>query len=197
MPLLDLIKKRRSIYNINNKIPLSKKDVSNLIKNIIRHCPTAFNSQSSRIVILYGKSHKKFWDILKDKLRDIIAPDNFIKTSQKIDSFIAAYATILFFEDEITISGLQEKYPLYKENFNIWAEQSNGMLQFAIWTALAEQNIGASLQHYNPLIDEEVIKTWKLPKSWRLIAQMPIGGITTPAEKKDFISITEQIRIFD
>ena len=171
MPLLDLIKKRRSIYNINNKIPLSKKDVSNLIKNIIRHCPTAFNSQSSRIVILYGKSHRKFWDILKNKLRNIIASDNFIKTSQKIDSFIAAYATILFFEDAITISGLQEKYPLYKENFNIWAEQSNGMLQFAIWTALAEQNIGASLQHYNPLIDEDVIKTWNLPKSWRLIAQ--------------------------
>ena len=29
-----------------------------------------------------------------------------------------------------------------------------GMLQLAVWTALAEKGLGASLQHYNPLIDD-------------------------------------------
>ena len=29
--------------------------------------------------------------------------------------------------------------------------------QFAVWNVLAEQGIGASLQHYNPIIDEKLM----------------------------------------
>ena len=41
------------------------------------------------------------------------------------------------------------------------------------------RRIGASLQHYNPLIDNEVREHWGLPGQWQLIAQMPFG---IPAE---------------
>ncbi len=47
------------------------------------------------------------------------------------------------------------------------------MAQFAVWTALAEHKVGASLQHYNPLVDAQTHKTWNLPESWKLRAQMP------------------------
>lgn len=43
---------------------------------------------------------------------------------------------------------------------------------------LEDTGLGASLQHYNPLIDDEVRKRWSLPREWKLIAQMPFG---TPA----------------
>ncbi|WP_235899137.1 hypothetical protein [Suipraeoptans intestinalis] len=36
--------------------------------------------------------------------------------------------------------------------------------------------IGASLQHYNPVIDDMVRERYKLPKTYRLVAQMPFGG---------------------
>jgi predicted oxidoreductase (fatty acid repression mutant protein) len=49
------------------------------------------------------------------------------------------------------------------------------MLQFALWTALEDMGFGASLQHYNPLIDKAVSERWLIGKSWRLIAQMPFG----------------------
>lgn len=49
------------------------------------------------------------------------------------------------------------------------------MLQLTVWTALAEQGIGASLQHYNPLIDVAVTRVFSVQESWRLAAQMPFG----------------------
>ena len=51
------------------------------------------------------------------------------------------------------------------------------MLQFMIWSALAEKNIGASLQHYNPLIDNIIKKEFKINPEWKFVAQMPFGGI--------------------
>jgi hypothetical protein len=55
----------------------------------------------------------------------------------------------LFFEDSDTIYKMQKQYPTYKDNFTIWAAQANGMLQFAIWTALEDLGLGVNIQHYN------------------------------------------------
>ena len=44
--------------------------------------------------------------------------------------------------------------PSYADNFANWAVQTNAMHQYAIWTALSSKGIGASLQHYNPLVDQ-------------------------------------------
>ena len=38
-------------------------------------------------------------------------------------------------------------------------------------------NIGASLQHYNPLIDNIIKKEFQINKDWKFIAQMPFGEI--------------------
>ena len=56
--------------------------------------------------------------------------------------------------------------------------------------------MGASLQHYNPLIDDEVKKTFNLPLEWRLVAQMPFGSITKPAGEKSFLPIEERVRVY-
>jgi predicted oxidoreductase (fatty acid repression mutant protein) len=57
-----------------------------------------------------------------------------------------------------------------------------------VWTALAEAGIGASLQHYAPLIDAEVARTWDVPLSWKLRAQMPFGSNEAPFPDKTFIA---------
>ncbi|MEI2470754.1 nitroreductase, partial [Peribacillus frigoritolerans] len=61
------------------------------------------------------------------------------------------------------------------------------MLQYAIWMTLTAEGIGASLQHYNPIIDEEVIKTWDLPGKWSLIAQMPFGEPNEQPGEKTYL----------
>lgn len=70
------------------------------------------------------------------------------------------------------------------------------MAQLALWTQFADLNLGASLQHYNPIIDEMIIKTWQIPRSWKLIAQMPVGSILQPAEERTYLPIADRVLIY-
>jgi predicted oxidoreductase (fatty acid repression mutant protein) len=58
------------------------------------------------------------------------------------------------------------------------------------------EGLGASLQHYNPIIDEAVKKQWNLPADWELIAQMPFGKPTAAAGEKQFLPLEDRVKIF-
>lgn len=193
---LQLAEKRRSIYALGQEKVLTEDEVISLVQNMVKQCPTAFNSQSGRVVVLFGEQNQRLWNMVKDCLREKVSAEAFAKTEEKINSFAAGFATVLYFIDDEVTKDLQKKYPLYAENFPIWAEQANGMLQYMVWTALAEQNVGASLQHYNPLIDEKLREIWNLPKSWRLRAQMPMGSIETAAGEKTYFPLEKRVLIF-
>ena len=66
-------------------------------------------------------------------------------------------------------------------------EQGSGIAQYAVWVALSEAGIGASLQHYNPLPDAAVAARWGVPASWKLRAQMPFGSNEAGFGEKGFI----------
>ena len=191
-----LAEKRRSIYALGQEKVLTEDEVISLVQNMVKQCPTAFNSQSGRVVVLFGGQNQRLWNMVKDCLREKVPAEAFAKTEEKINSFAAGFATVLYFIDDEVTKDLQKKYPLYAENFPIWAEQANGMLQYMVWMALAEQNVGASLQHYNPLIDEKLREIWNLPKSWRLRAQMPMGSIETAAGEKTYLPLEKRVLIF-
>lgn len=195
---IELIKKRRTIYSLGNDLPVSQDRVTALIKEAVKHSPTAFNSQSSRVVVLFGENHKKLWNIVKDSLRAIVPADAFAATESKIDNaFLSGAGTVLFFEDQSVVKGLQEQFALYAENFPVWSEQASGIAQFAVWTALSEENIGASLQHYNPIIDEQVRKAWDLPESWKMRAQLVFGSVAQEAGEKAFMDDESRFKIFN
>lgn len=194
--LLGLIEKRRSIYSLGDEEVLSQDEIVNTVQQAVKYCPSSFNSQSARVVVLFGSNHKKLWNIVLSELKKVAPASTLENTEKKIASFAKGYGTILFFEDMYVVKNLQEKFPLYADNFPKWSLQSNGMLEYLIWIALAEQNVGASLQHYNPLIDEEVRKTWKLPESWMLLAEMPFGNIEAPAGEKSFLPIEDRVKVF-
>lgn len=195
-PFLDAMKTRRSQYALGSDLPLPKDDVNELIQEAVRQAPSSFNSQSSRLVILHNDQHQAFWDIVKDELKAIVPADKFGPTEEKINSFAAGAGTALFYEDQDVVKDLQEKFALYADNFPIWSEHSTGIAQFAVWTALATANIGASLQHYNPLPDEKVAAKWDIPASWKLRAQMPFGSHQGEFGEKDFMDNAERFRIF-
>jgi predicted oxidoreductase (fatty acid repression mutant protein) len=93
---------------------------------------------------------------------------------------------ILFFTDRPTVQSMQQKFALYADKFPIWATQSDGMHQYAIWTALEAEGLGANLQHYNPLIDQKVQQEWNVSKDWELSAQMVIGAPAAEPGEKSF-----------
>jgi len=192
---LSLAKKRRSIYALGKDISLSEDEVVSLIKEAVKQAPSAFNSQSSRVLILLGNEHTKFWDITRAQLKKIVPEEKFQATSDKLESFANAAGSVLFFEDQNVVKTLQEQFPSYADNFPVWSEHSTGIAQYAVWLALAEKDIGANLQHYNPLVDEEVRKEWNVPSSWTLRAQMNFGSILQPAGEKTYIDDNERFII--
>jgi len=70
------------------------------------------------------------------------------------------------------------------------------MAQLSAWTALANAGVGASLQHYNPLIDAAVAREWKVPAYWKLRAQMPFGSNENGFGEKAFMDDAERFRVF-
>ncbi len=194
---LDLITKRRTIYAIGKNVTQSPEFLTDLIQHAIKQSPSSFNSQSSRAVILFNGQHEKFWGFVADKLKSYAKDEvGAAKTAAKMASFAAGFGTILFFEDQNVVKGLQEQFPSYAENFPVWAEHSTAIAQFATWTALHTEGLGASLQHYNPIVDEQVHAEWDVPANWKLRAQLVFGSIEGEANGKDFIADEERFKVF-
>lgn len=192
----EALKERRSIYAISKESGVSNERIQEVINEAVLHTPSAFNSQSARVVVLFGENHNKLWDITEASLKKIVPEENFAPTKEKIDSFRNGYASILFFEDQNVVKNLQEQFSLYKDNFPVWSQQSSGMLQYVIWTSLAVEGLGASLQHYNELIEEDVAKEWNIPSGWKLVAQMPFGKPVSGAGEKEFLPLDERVKTY-
>lgn len=195
--LKEALKHRRSYYAIGNQTTLPDDAIEEILDFAALHIPSAFNSQSTRMVLLLKEHHQKLWQIVSNVLRQTVPAAAFSTTEAKIKkSFASGYGTVLFFEDRCEVENLQKAFPLYHEKFPLWSQQTSAMHQLAVWTLLEDAGFGASLQHYNPLIDEQVQQEWKLPACWELIAQMPFGLPLEPPGKKEFKPLCERVRIF-
>lgn len=194
---IQALKKRRSIYALGNNLSQSPEEISTLVKDVVRESPTAFNSQTQRVVFLFGDAHKKLWTLTENALKPLTPSEAFPNTQAKLQGFAQGAGTVLFFEDMDIVKSLQEQFELYAENFPIWSEQGSGLTQANVWTALAQENIGANLQHYNPVIDEAVAKEWSIPSPWKLRAQLVFGSIEAPAGEKEYMKDSERFLEFN
>ncbi len=192
----EAVKNRRSIYALGKKIPVLQTEIIAAVERMTKEVPSPFNMQSARVIVAMKEHHENVWDITESALKKIVPADKFEPTKKKIDSFAAGYGTILFFEESDTVYNMQKKFPNYAENFPIWASHANGMLQFAIWTELENMGLGVNIQHYNPLIDDDIRKVFDVPGSWDLVAQMVFGEKLEDAKPIDKISIDSRVKIF-
>ncbi|MGQ3481460.1 nitroreductase family protein [Paenibacillus sp. TY11] len=191
------LKERRSYYGISKEQVISDQRIQEIVEEAVKYTPTSFNSQTSRAVVLLGEHHDKLWNITEDILREVVGnEEQFKSTAEKMNGFRSGYGTVLFFEDNNVVAGLQQQFEAYADNFPIWSNQSNGMLQLVVWTALEQEGLGASLQHYNPLIDEKVKNEWNIPEHWKLIAEMPFGKPTFQPGEKEFQPVEERVKTF-
>ncbi|MFX3633110.1 MAG: nitroreductase family protein [Candidatus Pristimantibacillus sp.] len=193
---LEAVKARRSYYGINKDQVISDDQIVKLVQDAVNFTPSSFNSQSSRVLVLLGDKHDQLWDITTETLRAVVPAESFGPTEEKMSAFKSGYGTVLFFEDNAVVEGLQKGFPAYADNFPKWSDQSSGMLQFVVWTLLENEGLGASLQHYNPLIDEQVKKTWNVPDSWRLMSQMPFGKPISQPGDKEFQPIDTRVKVY-
>jgi len=202
---LNMIKARRTHYALSKASPISDAQLRTIVETAVMDVPSAFNTQSGRAVLLIGKSSDKLWEIVKTGYLKLIEGDEAATKlyTTKIAEYAAGYGTVLFFEDTAVVEGICAKIPAMASHFPVWSENSTGMLQFAVWTALANEGLGASLQHYgaySPEISTNVLKEFNLPSTWKSTAMMPFGVSTgppgNPTRPKTFEPIEERVKVF-
>ncbi|KAL8650908.1 MAG: hypothetical protein Q9226_004951 [Calogaya cf. arnoldii] len=192
------VKERRTYYALTNESTIPDSRIQEIVKDAILHTPSAFNSQTSRAVVLLGEEHVKTWDIIAEVYKQQLPEEKFNQANKRFQGFRAAYGTILFYEDTDTVREFQEKFKTYEDKFPGWSEQTNGMHQYHVWTALETEGLGVNLQHYNPMIDVRLETEYKVPSTWNLKAQMVLGKPTSgPAvENKEFKPIEERMKVY-
>ena len=197
--LRDAIKDRRTYYQLQNTSPVSDEDIQSIIEHILLYAPSSFNSQSARMVLLLKENHTKMWEITKEELKKVSKSEEAFKaTEEKVNTaFASGYGTILFFEDHSIIKGLQSNYPNMVDKFAQWSEHSSAIVQVLTWIGLESVGFGASLQHYNPLIDDAVKKEWNLSQDWQLVAQMPFGMPVGEPSEKTHIPLEERLIVVE
>lgn len=195
---IEAIEHRRSHYSLSAAMAVNYQEIVRCIERIILATPSAYNSQSSRIVVLFGIHHLCLWGIVKQCIKNIVSPDVYTISREKIDNcFASGCGTVLFYEDTKVVEQMKVEYQSYADKFDTYSAHTSAMHQFAIWTALEDMGFGASLQHYNPLIDNLVAEQWDIDKSWQLIAQMPFGTpLDTPKAKEQIQPLSERYLVF-
>ena len=194
MKVFESLKKRHSAYDLDKASSLSDAAIINLVKEATLLTPSAYNAQTQRIMILFGKDSDKFWDLTIDALKEVAPVEGFENTVEKLNKF-KGQGTLLYFIDMKTVHDLETAHPLYKDNFYGWAKDENAMLQLVIWSALSESGLGANLQHYNPVIDEVVSNRYNVNPDWKLVAQMPFGGTEGEFTLKEKLDIDSRVII--
>lgn len=186
--VISALEQRRTFYKIDKKLPVPEQTVIDRITKATELVPDAFNMRSQRVVIVLGEKQDQLWDAAYEAFGGKVP-------REKIDSFKAGAGTVLYFYDNEVISSIQKAVPAYAQNFPIWANQSNAMLQISVWSALRELGVGASLQHYNPVIDKPVKELLGIPESYVLVAEMPFGGIAGEPAEKEKEDISARVKV--
>lgn len=181
MEFRQAVSQRRSEYSLDGNIDIPRSVITDMVSELAMTLPSPFNVQSHRALILFDGDHDDLWHIVRASLVEKIGEERFKASRARVDSFSAAAGTILFFIDDASVRGLCDRQPSYADMFPVWAEQSCGMFQYAVWTGLRDLGLGANIQHYNPLIDDRVGERFGVPGDYRLVSQMPFGRIVDPA----------------
>lgn len=194
--LVDLVEKRRSIYALGSDSEYSQEQIVERIREVVKQAPSAFNSQTTRLVVLFDEANDKFWDHIYDVQKDVLDEETFGMMSGIMTGAKEGIGTILFFEDrdalaEMPAEGVREE--AYKQN-------NNSNAQYGVWLALAEMDLGASLQHFNigyeQGFDKATREMFDLPERYEMVAQMPFGSVEQEADEKEHIDTNEQVKVF-
>lgn len=194
--LSNILKERRSHYTLGES-KLKSFDLIPMMTTALETSPTTFNNQSGRIVLLLDSKHRKFWDIAEKLILKKAPKEKHYGITKRFQSIRNSQGTVLFYKDNSVINKLKGQHYIksYVDKVDGWIDQEQGMLQLSVWLQLTERGLGANLLHYNPLVDEEVAKQFKINKNWELVGQMTFGTIITPPKDKQQIEISERFRV--
>ncbi|KUI52630.1 Putative nitroreductase HBN1 [Cytospora mali] len=90
---LENIKNRRTYYPLSKDLTITPAKIQEIVKEALQHVPSSFNSQSNRVVVLFGAEHEKLWDIATEVLKAIVPAESWEATGNKMAMFKASGGT--------------------------------------------------------------------------------------------------------
>ncbi|KAJ5573865.1 uncharacterized protein N7459_008292 [Penicillium hispanicum] len=200
---LEAVKHRRTVYGVTDKISVSDDRIVEIVNEVIQTMPSAYNMQSTRILVTLGKEHTKFWDTILASAKPFVVEKHgeeaWPRYEERFSMFRNAYGTISVLEDHTAIEKVQEKFSQHPITaYEGYAEHSNAMHQITLWTALELEGLGASLQHshYVPGVEDGLRSAFSIPPSWALKAEIVFGalpGDMPPVPEKEPVSTTVKV----
>ncbi|BEI83484.1 hypothetical protein CcaverHIS002_0400880 [Cutaneotrichosporon cavernicola] len=200
--LFAALRARRSVYAIKPSSPISDSAIRELVEAAIHLAPTAYNSQTPRIALVFGDKHKRVWDAMWIENQKTFPDAEFEAAQRKKweNGFMSGYGSIVFFDDRKTLEEFIAKMPHRKVELTAWSKNGTGILQHTVWTALAAEGLGASLQHFPQIsttADAALRKVIDVPEEWECTAIMPFGEIVQHPAEKPKLPVSELVKVFD
>ncbi|KAJ7614329.1 nitroreductase family protein [Roridomyces roridus] len=195
---LEAITVRRSNYALTNKSSVSDEKLQDIIKHAVKHCPSPFNSQASRVVLVTGATHIKLWETVTATLLPMM-PEGEIKTRYAglLDLHKGGYGSVMFFEDQAILDEIIQQRPFVATQFPDWNKNAAGILHATIWTAFSLEGLAATLQH--PPLTAEMIAGLNLgfdvPSTWKSTAILPFGDPAAPPKDKTFLPVEDRFKV--
>ncbi|PNS13904.1 hypothetical protein CAC42_1395 [Sphaceloma murrayae] len=94
---IDAVVHRRSVYPLTKTSPIPDSRILDLVSITAKHLPSSFDSQTSRLVVLLGAEHDKFWDFVWDAIKPHVAgTDKEAGSKGRIDGFKGGKGSVRF-----------------------------------------------------------------------------------------------------
>ena len=193
--LLEMLKRRRTFYNLGKNTDVSIKDIENIIKNIIKELPSAYGIQTGRYAILFGEKNVEFWNLIQESQKVILDREMYEVMKDRFDGGKEAYGTIVFFESKEAVESINDN----DSRSNLYKENNQGIALLAFWLALGELNLGGNIQYFNMEnrkdFDEKIRDFLNISDDWKMLGQMYFGSIEGPAKEKESLDVDELVKV--
>jgi len=93
---LTAIKTRRTFYPLKDESPISDEKIQEIVGQAVLHAPSAFHSQSNRVIVLLKEEHDKLWELVKTSLKAIVTAEQYVATERKLNMFKGGYGTVIY-----------------------------------------------------------------------------------------------------
>lgn len=185
MSIIESLEKRRSIYKINDSLPVSETQVIEAVQKAVAIIPESMNTKCQQAIVAFGGRHRELWNGLNAATGG--------KGGEKIEDALKGAGSVVFGVNQDGVKGLQDKFAAFAQVFPVFATESSGMLQLAVWTALRDLGIGASLQHQILMAPKLAHELFGVPESFKAMSVMPFGGIVQEREPREAPDVSKLV----
>ena len=173
----DLLGQRRSVRALQDG-PLPD-GMLEALGSAIDSTPAAFGMSPWQVVLLHER-RGMFWDVVERSFREHLTGEQLDRYLTRLDGFRPAVVVAMVYEDLSVRERLVSERGLSSETGFDFALQGLGMVQLGMWLAATGFGLGASLQHWDWMVEAALAEFAGLPQAcFRLVSVMPFGH---PAE---------------